>query len=193
MEDSEEMQVKELLMKSPDHMRSAIAIESSINEVKRDLLERVFKEIENKVEENKLNNEYDYESSNSKKINDFYRYSSKFSYPGISYLYKSNLTKDIDIWVRFEIEWGPYIGFCTSKEGKLVEDVFSDQQIEKLFNVEAINDGHWLYYEWLPENDEDVCPDFKSLDDYYLNLYADKNFDDFTTACANKIKEFLSK
>lgn len=192
MEDNEEMEVKELLMKSPDHMRSAIAIESSISEVKRDFLEKVFKGIEKKVNVQKLINDYDYESDQLKRINDFYR-NNKQTYPGISYLYKSNVVQDLDIWVRFEIEWGPYVGFCVSKGGKMIESPLTDKQIENILGVEAVKDNSWIYYELLPNDNQDECPDFKGLDDFYLELYDDKNFETFTTVCAAKINEMLAK
>lgn len=194
MEDNEEMEVKELIMKSPENMRSAIAIESSINEVKRDFLEHFFKEIEKNVDAIKLINEYDYESSNNKKINDFYKYRSKSSSPGISYLYTTDVNKNVDIWVRFEMEWGPFIGYCTARSDKLVDSVYSDSDVEKMFSLdEATNDGHWLHYEWLPENEEDLCPDFIGLDDQYLALYEEDSFRKFIERCVERINDFLSR
>lgn len=194
MEDNEEMEVKELIMKSPENMRSAIAIESSINEVKRDFLERFFKEIEKNVDAVKLINEYDYEASNNKKINDFYKYRSKSSSPGISYLYTTDVNKNVDIWVRLEMEWGPFIGYCTARNDRLVDSVYSDSAVEKMFSLdEATNDGHWLHYEWLPENEEDLCPDFIGLDDQYLSLYEDDYFKKIIDRCVERINDFLSR
>lgn len=98
MEDEKEMEIKEILMKSSDNIRSAIAIQSSLDAAKTSLIEKLFKVIEDKVGLEKLHNEYDYEFDNSKKVFNFYNH--KYStYPGISYIYKSGVDVDTDIWV----------------------------------------------------------------------------------------------
>lgn len=48
MEDEKEMEIKDVITKSPENMRSAIAIESSVTECKIDLMEKLFKAIERK-------------------------------------------------------------------------------------------------------------------------------------------------
>lgn len=58
---------------------------------------------------------------------------------------------------------------------------------------EATNDGHWLHYEWLPENEEDLCPDFIGLDDQYLALYEDDYFKKIIDRCVERINDFLSR
>ncbi len=93
LEEDKEMEVKELLMESSENMRSAIAIENSLNEAKQDLILKLFKSIEKKVGIDKLKNQYDYESDDYKKIKEFYRFSSKSTLPGISYLYQSDVKK----------------------------------------------------------------------------------------------------
>jgi len=49
MEYEKEMEIKDLIMKSSENMRSAIAIESSVTEYKIALIEKLFKAIEEKV------------------------------------------------------------------------------------------------------------------------------------------------
>ncbi|KZL88477.1 PD-(D/E)XK nuclease family protein [Clostridium magnum] len=192
MEDEKEMEIKEILMKSSDNIRSAIAIQSSLDGAKTSLIEKLFKVIEDKVGLEKLHNEYDYEFDNSKKVFNFYNH--KYStYPGISYIYKSGVDVDTDIWVRIEIDYRIYIGYCCPVNGNGEKQPLNDEQIEKILKVAPCVDNWWAYWEYAPSDNENDCPDFKKLNEPFISLFDESKFDDFTTLCASKIKELLSR
>lgn len=191
MEGDEEMEIKDLLMKSSEHMRSAIAIENSIDEAKKEIILKLFKAIESKVDTPKLVNEYDYAADDFKKISEFYRYN-RSSYPGISYLYKSNIKESIDIWVRVEIDWRIYIGYCCVIDGQAGKQSLTEKEIKNILNVEPCIDDWWLYWEFLPVDNEIECPNFKSLNEEYFKLYDDESFNKFVDVSVQKIKKLLN-
>ncbi|MCL1822348.1 MAG: PD-(D/E)XK nuclease family protein, partial [Prolixibacteraceae bacterium] len=122
MEDDKTMEMKELLMKSSENMRSADAIEKSLRDSKIDMLEKLLRAIEGSISQKKLPNEYDYEHNDKNCIKNYY--SSRRQYPAINYLYKENVkpgADKIDIWLRIEIDGeygGIYIGLYVVENGK---------------------------------------------------------------------------
>lgn len=192
LEDDKEMEIKELLMKSPANMRSATAIEKSIVEAKQELIQKLFKSIEEKVGAKKLDNRFDYEADKGKKISDYYRYS-KSSLPGISYLYKQEVKDNVDIWVRVEIDWRLYIGYCCPVKNENAGQQLTDKEIKKILKMEPEIDSWWAYWELIPNDDESQCPDFKTLNESYFDLYDESKFEDFTTYCAKRIEELLAR
>lgn len=94
--------------------------------------------IEDKVGLEKLHNEYDYEFDNSKKVFNFYNH--KYStYPGISYIYKSGVDVDTDIWVwkplrqfigKINIKYAKYYNKKYNYIGRLFQDRYFSELIE---------------------------------------------------------------
>lgn len=103
VEDTEMKEVKQLLLNSSENMKSALVIEQALHEEKKELLYHLFQAIENRVDAQKLVNEYDYEDHD--KIEGYYKhkYVKNEDLLGISYLYKKDVKKNVDIWVRVEI------------------------------------------------------------------------------------------
>ncbi|WP_333657138.1 PD-(D/E)XK nuclease family protein [Tissierella praeacuta] len=194
MEDEKEMEIKDVIMKSPVNMRSAIAIESSVTECKRDLMGNFFKTIEEKVDRKKLENEYDYAANEGEKVNKFYSLKNS-TCPGISYLYKTDVKPNIDIWVRIEIEDFIFVGYCVANCQKWEKQSLSEGEI--MNHIKWIDkpeiDNWWAYYEYLPDDNSDETPDFRNANEYYLNLFSKEEFDSFVDICVNKINEFLLK
>lgn len=194
MEDGKEMEIKDVIMKSPENMRSAIAIEGSVTECKIDLMEKLLKAIEEKVGRKKLDNEYDYAVNEGEKVNKFYRRKSS-TYPGISYLYKSSIKPNVDIWVRIEIDDLIFVGYCVPYQQKSGKQRLSEDEIINHIKWidEPVIENWWAYYEILPDDNDDVAPDFRNADEYYLKLFNEAQFDSFVSICVNKINELLSK
>lgn len=193
LEDNKEMEIKELIMKSSDNMRSAIAIQKSIDEAKEALIWKLFKTIEEKVDIPKIQNEYDYEFDNSKRVHDFYIH--KYSTcPGINYTYKLAVKPNTDIWVRIEIDYKIVIGYCCPVNGKAGKQPLNKKEISDLLHVDDdFVDGWWAYLEYAPNDIENECPDFKCANEPFINLFDEANFEYFTNTCAAKIKEFLKR
>lgn len=189
MEADIEMEIKELLLKSSENMRSAIAIQNSLSQAKEDFLKRLFNAIDVKVGKTRLVNEFDYAFDNFEKIHSTSKRNSQC--PGISYLHKSNVKHMVDVWVRMAVEGGVlYVGyFCpeNQKGGKLA---LSDNEIQTILGVQAWIDGGWVYWEICP-NENDVT-DFININEAYLDLLNEKNFSDFVDASAEKILSLLN-
>lgn len=193
MEDEKEMEIKNVIMKSPDTMRSAIEIQKSVDLCKIDLMKRIFESIEKKVQKQKLNNEFDYEYDKSIKLHRFYD-KKQSTFPGISYLYKKDVEPNIDIWVRLEIDNRIFIGFCIAKEGKWGGDSLSIERKRQLFNNAKCSDKNWwINDEYILESTENDSPNFKDVNEALLQLFDDDKFNSFVEVCVDKINEFLNK
>lgn len=203
MEDEQRMEIKALLMESPENMKSAIAIQKGLDDAKDTLMRKLFEAIEEKVGEKyqKLENEYDYAYTISGKDavygHNHYRNSKKYNPPGLSYYYKTNQKPYFDIWVRIAI-WGDiYLGYCSAVDGVLTEELpLSHPEFKKIISVNDMridaSEGHWIYWEYC-ENKKGESPDFYNGNDAWFDLFDDKNFDTFVNNCANRIIKLLEQ
>ncbi|MBD8026329.1 PD-(D/E)XK nuclease family protein [Ureibacillus sp. Re31] len=187
MEDENQMDIKTVLTSSPESMKSAFAIEQSLSVIKLDKLKSIFNEIEKRIGKEKLQNEYDWEFNNYKRHNTYYS-SKSYTYPGISYPYKTNIRPGIDIWFRIELEDYIFAGFVVANNGKLEDQKLTEKEIKKcLPHIVPKIDSYWAYWEYLP-NDEDA-PNFKypEENDLYFKLYDDRYYENFINECIKKI------
>ena len=193
MGDEKEMEITQLLLSSSDHMKSAMAISSALNEAREAIMYKLLKTIENKVGLQKLDNQYDFEDNDNKKVKSYYSRKNS-TYPGISYLYKSKdmIDADKDIWVRFEIEDRTFIGYCCPVEGEATNRTLSSEEIKLILQVEPCIDGWWAYWEYAPNDDEIQSPDFREHNEPYYQLLNEDYFEEFTSVCAERIKELLT-
>lgn len=193
MEDKKEMEVTNLLMASPANMRSAVEIQKAIDEARTEKMVKLFEAIEEGVGEKKLDNEYDYTRNN--KVAAYYSRKSS-THPGISYLYKgkTEIDSDKDVWVRLEIDYRIFIGYCCPFGGKWSEGTLNDRQISEGLNIEhpRVIDW-WVDWEYLPDGNINTTPNFKNHNDAYYALYDQQNFDLLVKKCAEKIKKLLEK
>lgn len=194
MEDKKEMEVTNLLMASPENMRSAVEIQNAIDEARTKKMNDLFEAIEDRVQKEKLkklDNEYDYTQNN--KVASYYSKKSS-TYPGISYPYKNKTDSDREIWVRLEIDHRIFVGYCSPVDGKWTKDTLSDEEICKALHIEEPRvDNWWADWEYLPDGNESTSPNFKSHNDAYYALYDQQNFDLLVKKCAEKIKKLLEK
>lgn len=190
-EDEEEMEVQKLISASSENMHSSIKIESALKSVKIAMIEKLLKAIEKKVNRNKLNNIYDYEANSGKKVKGFYNHNMS-TYPGISYLYTSFEPKNVDVWLRIEINYRLYVGYCTVINGEEVRGVLSDSEISQVVGMKKAPKNSWLlYWEYLPNSDKKTAPDFKSCNNAFLNLYDEEKFLEFVELCIQRINQML--
>lgn len=188
--------VLDILMKSADNLKSAVEIANCVDAAKQNLIKNIFESIESKVNHPKLENDYDYQFSPDT-IGGYYRHK-QFECPGISYKYKENVKPNIDIWVRVEIEAKRgyanliYVGYYCTKNGQKEEGLLSNIEIEDILKVPPWVDRWWAYYEYLPEDDTNKCPNFKALNEPFYKLFDGEYFNELTTKCAEKVKELLS-
>lgn len=192
MENEKEMEIKELLLSSSDNMRSALAIQSSLNAAKAEQMTRLFLAIEEKVGKEKLQNEYDYAYDNFKKIHDFYQHR-RSTYPGISYAYKNEVKKDVDVWVRIEIDWNIFVGYCCPVRQKAGEQPLTNDEIKSVLKKEPCTENWWAYWEYCPSDSEKECPNFKTMNDAWIELFDKEKFDAFVERCAQMILSLLNR
>lgn len=192
MEDEKQMDIKKVLTSSPESMKSAFTIEQNISVVKLDLLKSIFIEIEKRLGKEKLQNEYDWEFNNYKRLNTYYL-SKSYTYPGISYPFKTNIKPGIDIWFRIEFEDYFIAGFVLAKNGKLEGQVLSETEIKNyLPHIEPSFNSYWAYWEYLPN--EESAPNFKYPEesDLYFKLYDDQYYENFINECIKGINMILN-
>lgn len=202
MEDEKEMEIKELLLSDPRNMKSAMEMQNVLEELKVDMLKNVFDAIEKKViqtakgngllenKTQKLNNEYDYSERNFEKLRTYYLRKG-FTWPGISYLHKAAVKQDVDIWVRIEIEDEIFIGYCCPVNNKGGKQVLSKEEIRQHLAVEPNIEDWWAVWELCPTDGS--CPNFKSFNNAYYDLFDKDKFDSFVAYCADKICFLLSR
>lgn len=192
MEDEKEMEILDVLMKTPESMKSAIAIQNCVDQAKLSLMKKMLTKIEEKINRVKLENEYDYAFNEYKKCNDFYKF--KYStYPGISYEYKSKVKPNVDIWVRIEIDNSIFVGYCCPIDGSSGSQALTGDEIQGILGVEPYIDNWWAYWEYAPDDNDTLSPNFKNPNDPYYQLFDDRNLEQFTTICAEKVIEFLNR
>ena len=208
MEDEKEMEIKKIIMSSSENMRTSIEIEKNLKLSKTCMIEKIFKNIENRIDKNiqdqvhsnrsiqsrrKLENEYDYRANNKEKVKNYYN-NKKSTYPGISYLYKSNIKPNIDIWIRIEIDHRIFIGYYMANNGNWDKQTFSKNEIKEYININKPKvNNWWSYWQYLPDNQKITTPNFKDFNEAYIDLFDDENFDIFIDKCVEKIDELFER
>lgn len=125
------------------------------------------------------------------------------SFPGINYkLGKASLKNGREIWLRIEIEWKLFVGFClfdTNTVDQVDKMTEADkQEIQQYLNLNRIdNENWWIYWRYLPDGTKDVTdriPEFKNMNKAAIEL-ADK--DKMVAMVSESVKmiesQFLSK
>lgn len=125
------------------------------------------------------------------------------SFPGINYkLGKASLKNGREIWLRIEIEWKLFVGFCLfdTNAGDQVDKMTEEdkQEVQRYLDLNRIdNENWWIYWRYLPEGTKDATdhiPEFKNMNKAAIEL-ADK--DKMVAMVAESIKviesQFLSK
>lgn len=190
MEVGKDMEIGNILSSTKENMKSAIEIENSLKNCKKEMIKKVLKAIENGINKEKLSNQYDYEFNDSK-INNYYERKGS-TYPGISFFCKSLSKPGVDLWFRIEIAYCIYAGFCTPLNDKFSEKQLSDEEIKiTLPNFEPCVDGWWIYWEFLPIDDNNLSPNFKEFNEEYLNLFNEAQFNSFIDKSIMSIKNML--
>lgn len=196
LEDEQEMEVQKIIAASSEHMKSAVMIEQSVKASKRDMMNRVFKEIQNRIDKTKVESNSDFEYADGKNVMQYYE-KQKVTYPSINYLYKKDVRPGIDIWFGVEIDWRIYAGFYMVKNDEPTQNNLTEKEIKQvLSSIEEPNvEGKWLHWEYLPIDDVSHSPNFKSpdLEDDYYRLFDEGHFNQFIEDCIfriNKLSRF---
>lgn len=178
LEDEEEMDIQKLIISSEENMKSAIAIEKSLEGAKIQLLKTVLSDIDVAIGDKLTrmkNAEYSYDIEDYKLVNKYYD-TRNSTLPGINYMLIENFKHNIDIWLRVEIDYNLFFGLFVLKNNEQKESPLDKQEIKKIFSGfedsknEEKSNGWWLYWEFLLNDEESETPNFKTLNDVYLSL-----------------------
>ena len=188
------MEIQKILESSKENIKSAVEIERSLKECKIDKLREVFERLEEDIEKElgikKLDNEYDYANQISSRLTRYYDLKGT-TYPGISYEYKTKVKKDIDVWLRVEIEQQIFVGFCVPYNGKASgKPMLTHEEIKQFIpDLEPTVNNWWINRVYLPSNDIAESPDFKTLNDAYYNLFDKDCFYNFIKKSVDTVKD----
>lgn len=70
--------------------------------------------------------------------------------------------------------------------------MLADDEIRDVLpNYEPQIDGWWIYWEYLPEDNESECPNFKEFNDAYFDLFEEDKFDKFIDRCVCGIERMI--
>ena len=188
MDDSLKKDISKAISANATSIESAIAIKNTLNDAfiqKMNELFKCFKEVISKElpELELIESESDY-----KKLTSAYYDKKSSTNPRISYKIKSF---DDEVVFRIEIDYRMFWGIYSDKD-TLSQNTIS--QLKKHFGItEKPRDEEWLYWEYMPENREDSCPNFKQENQALLDLFDDKLLDDFIKTSVNEIKNRLKE
>lgn len=200
IERDETMEIIEEIMSGKDNMKAACGIAKLINDAKKKMIEKIFIDIEKRMEEKcgkypikKITgiNYYDYKD----KVKDYYN-KKESSYPGINYLCnKVNLKNDLELWFRIEVKDILFCGFCLfdTKNNTEYAD-WTDETYEEIKSllprIQRNQDGWWVYWHRIPNNDD--TPDFQSEEENLFNLFDKEYYNTFISGCMNEIDKVLN-
>lgn len=188
-------EISELIKSDKETMQAAISLTDIVFKERSQMIINVFDELDKRINAefniSLLDNKFDYRPKNSDKAERYYHVKSTTN-PGISY----NTGKKIngkDIWFRIELGIYLYCGFVTSKDGDWVQCDLTEKEIKELVGVDARIDGWWLFWEYLPIDDdsEDSTPNFKQANTPYYDLFDAEGFEKFISSCMEKINGLL--
>ena len=181
-----QLDISKAISANATSIESAVAIKNTLNDVfiqKMNELFKCFKEVISKElpELELIESDSDY-----KKLTSAYYDKKSSTNPRISYKIKSF---DDEVAFRIEIDYRMFWGIYSDKD-TLSQNTIS--QLKKHFGItEKPRDEEWLYWEYMPENREDSCPNFKQENQALLDLFDDKLLDDFIKTSVNEIKNRL--
>ena len=210
-EDKEGMDIREKIMGSPEFMKAAAAISNNFMEAKTELVTKVLKELETRIDKS-------FRDAHGLDVTDkterFFHYSntiwkpSNESYPGISYKCVSkNLLDGLDLWLRIEVDHCLYVGFIVYDSSRTENHDFGDlvsvsdlskettDKLQGLFKEKTYSDSkEFITWEYLRlragKNDR---MDFWNLNDDAAALCDKNNFDSEIDAMLKQIGDFMNR
>lgn len=190
--DEQEMEIQQLLASSSQNMKSALQIESNINEARILLMKRLFQALEAGIGMEKLHIEDDYAYNDFERTKGYYT-KSRREIPGLYYLYKKDVIEGNDLWFAIEIDHYLYAGFYLDAEDDEKEYLTLGEIQALLPHIEEIEqDNLYFHWQYLPLHGEDM-PNFRlaGLSDSYSKLFDETNFHKFVEECLEGIHELL--
>lgn len=196
MDNKSNAEISEFLKSDKEMMRAAFSLTDIVLRERNQLIVRMFDELVKRIDAESFNvelldNKFDYRSKNYDKVERYYHVKTSTN-PGLSYKTAKRINSK-DIWFRIELGQYLYCGLVTSKGGDWVQCDLTEKEIQELVGFDARIDGWWLFWEWLPVDDdsEDSTPNFKQANELYFELFDEEGFEKFIQNCMVRINEVL--
>lgn len=172
----------EELSSSSAKLSAGLLIDSAIDDAKALVLRNVFAEFEKQME--MLLSRYPIERET---VCDWYEYRNcvtrnffhgQSTFPGINYIVKDvNLPDNLQLWLRIEVEWNLYAGFCIFDpiHKKEVEDLTCiKEQLRETLGIQLQDtDGWWAEWCYLPTGrmkEDNEVPNFRVINHAAVSL-----------------------
>ncbi len=189
-------EISEFIKSDKELMQAAFSLADIVLKERSQLIIKMFDEFIKQIDAKAFNlelldNKFDYRTKNYDKVERYYHVKTTTN-PGISYKTSKKINGK-DIWFRIELGLYLYCGFVTSKDGDWVQCDLTEKEIKELIGFDARIDGWWLFWEYLPIDDdsEDSTPNFKQANTLYYDLFDEDDFDKFIISCMGKINGLL--
>jgi len=184
---SQGIDVAKLLSASNQKMKNALIVEENLFKVKVNKLYEVFNIIEQKVDLPTMEGHPNYYKQPG--ILEGYVEGKKDWLPGI--YFHAGKVDGVPLILCIEVNWYLYASF------RLMES--SEELVEKaqrlLSHLPVCDRRGGVYWEYIPMKNKHETPRFhrpSSTDDFYVSLFDQKYFAEYTTLCAKRIQFLLS-
>ena len=191
-------EISKLIKSDKEMMKTAFSLADVVLNERNQLIIKMFEEFTKRIVDKDfvlelLENKFDYRSKNYDKVERYYHVKTSTN-PGISYKTNKRINGK-DIWFRIELGHYLYCGLVNTENDDWVQCDLSEKEIKENTGNDARIDGWWLFWEYLPIDDDsmDSTPNFKQSNDLYYELFDEDGFDTFISKCMSKIVEVLKK
>lgn len=191
-------EISKFIKSDKEIMKAAFSLTDIVLEERIQLIIRMFEEFIKRISDEGVNaelldNKFDYRSKDYDKVKRYYHVKTSTN-PGISYKLGKTIN-GLDIWFRIELGHYLYCGLVTSRNGDWIQCDLTEKEIKETTGIDAKTDGWWLFWEYLPIDDDnkESTPNFKQANELYYELFDEDRFDSFISKCMIRIVEIFKK
>lgn len=172
-----EMEISEIIGKTSENYKAAIAIEDAMKLAKTQLLYKIMDEFETALSPIMKAKKYEIYPKRNISAYDNYYYTKSKNIPGIAY--KCKEFKNFDIWFCVEVGWRLYCGYYfVEHEGEFNAEILTPitkKKIEEILPnsfVDFDKKSCMVAYCYLPNGNKENSPDFYHANsDDYIDLF----------------------
>jgi hypothetical protein len=195
------------LIKNKENLSAGIEIGKYIKNAQIELIKKVMAEFRRQMQP--LSEKYDLTDLGADSWYAYEQQASLFyknsysSFPGINYrVNRAKLTNKREVWLRIEIDWNLFAGFCLfdTDKNEQVDDITDadNEELMQFLDYKRIeHDSWWISWKYLPTGVKtitDDVPEFHNMNEAAISLADDDILIDMVGHSVEIIeKEFLTK